>query len=56
MVLILSFCLDVEVHLGRVTQTFKEMEEHLCRHLTDTLPLERGIPYKPGTTAEIECH
>ena len=56
MMLIRSLGFNVEVHLRGITQTLKEVEEHLCRHLSNLLPFEFGIPHEPGPPSESECH
>ena len=41
---------------GAGNMTLEEMKEHLGGHLANLLAMELGIPYKPGTTTEVECH
>ena len=55
-VLVLPFCLDVEVHGCAVAEALEEVEEHLCRHLAHLFPMELGIPHEPRPSAEVECH
>ena len=45
MVLVCSFCLNVEVHAGGIAETLEEVKEHFRRHLTDLLAMEFGIPH-----------
>ena len=53
-VFVLSFCLNVEVHLRCIAETLEEVEEHLGGHLANAFATELGIPDKPGAAAEIE--
>ncbi len=52
--LVLSFGLDVQVHLRCVAQTLEEVQEHFGRHFADFFAMEFGIPNQPGATAEIQ--
>ena len=54
--LILATRLDVQIHPRGIAQAFEEMQEHLCRHLTDALTMELGIPDQPGPSTEIQSH
>ena len=56
MMLVFSFGTDVQVHAGGIAQRFEKMEEHFCRHVSDTFPFEGGIPYQPGASPEVECY
>ena len=51
---VLTFGLDIEVHLGGITQRLEEMKEHFRRHLSYLFTLELGIPYQPRTTSEVQ--
>ena len=51
-----SFGLDVEVHFCRIGQAFEEVQEHLRRHIPDSLPSKFGIPYQPGSASKVEGH
>ena len=55
-VLVLSLSLDVEVHPGSIAQTLEEVQEHLCRHFTDSLAMELSVPYQPGASSKVERH
>ena len=39
-VLILAFCLDIQIHSCAVGQTLEEVQEHFRRHLADFLATE----------------
>ena len=52
--LVLAFGTNVEIHLGSITETLEEMQEHLRRHLSYLLTMELSIPYQPRTTTKIE--
>ena len=52
--LVLTFGLDVEIHLGRIAQRLEEMQEHFRRHLPYLFTFEVGIPYQPRTASEIQ--
>ena len=54
--LVLSFCLDIEVHASSIAKTLEEMEEHLGGHLADAFATEIGIPYQPWPSSKVECH
>lgn len=53
-VLIVAFGLDIKIDAGTVAERLEEVQEHLGRHIADTLAMEFGIPYKPWTSAEVE--
>ena len=56
MMFIGTFCFDVEIHSGIITETLEEMEEHLCRHITNFLSLEICFPYQPRSSSEIQSY
>ena len=68
-VLVFAFGTDVEVHAGCIAQRLEEVqehfgghfayllaEEHFGGHFAYLLAVERGVPYQPGTSAEIKRH
>ena len=53
-VLVLAFGLDVEVDAGGIGERLEEVMEHLGRDIAYLFAMELGIPYEPGTAAEVE--
>ena len=55
-VLVGSFCLDVQVHACTVREAFEEVQEHFRGHLPHLFPLELGIPHKPRASAKVQAY
>ena len=55
-VLVFAFGTDVEVHAGGIAQRLEKVQEHFGGHFAYLLAAERGVPYQPGASAEIERH
>ena len=55
-VLVLSFCLDIQIDTGSIRERLEEMQEHLGRHLSHPLMMELGIPYQPWAPSEVKGH
>jgi hypothetical protein len=53
-VLVLAFCLDIQIHSGAVGQTLEEVQEHFCWHLSDFLAMELCIPHQPRSSAKVK--
>ena len=53
-VFVLTFCLDVQIHRCAIGQTFEEVQEHFCWHLTDFLAMELSIPHQPRSSAKVK--
>ena len=56
MVFVVALSFNVEIHPCRIAEALEEMEEHLCRHISDFFPFKFSIPDKPRPSSEIECH
>ncbi len=56
MVFVIAFGLYVEVAAGVVGKRFEEMQEHFGGHIAYFLAPEIGVPYQPGSSAEIDGH
>ena len=55
-VLVGSFCLDVQVHARTVREAFEEVQEHFRGHLPHLFPLELCIPHQPRASAKVQAH
>ena len=55
-VFVLSFGLNIEVHLRGIAQRLEEVKEHLGGHLAYLFAVELGIPYQPRAASEVEAH
>ena len=53
-VLVLTFCLDVQIHRCAIGQTLEEVQKHFCWHLANFLAMELGIPHQPRPSAKVE--
>ena len=53
-VLVLTLCLDVEVHACGIAEALEEMEEHLGWHLSNLLTVELGIPNEPWSSTKVK--
>jgi hypothetical protein len=54
--LVLAFCLDIEIHSGTIGKTLEEVKEHLRGHLAYLLTGELSIPYQPWAASEIKAY
>ena len=54
--LVVAFCLDVEIDARTVAERLEEVEEHLGWHIAYTFAMELSIPHQPRTATEVEGH
>ena len=54
--LVIAFGFNVKVNASRVGERLEEVEEHLGGNIAYLFAMELGIPHKPGTATEVECH
>ena len=54
MVLVLAFCLDIEVDGCAVGEALEKVQEHLGWHLAYFLTMELRIPYEPRTPPKVK--